>query len=139
MPCSGLIAGCSVDSLAPDVVAAVAKCTMKKRTVAQGLFNDHWIRDIQVSLSLSLSAHALGEYVSLRSKLQGVCLHQEIADKFTWKWSSNLQYSASSAYLAFFHGQCALLGAKDLSKMVDPARCKFFMWLGLLDHCWTSD
>jgi hypothetical protein len=126
-----------VDSLAPDVVTAVAKHTRKKRTVAEGLFNDQWIRDIQVSLSLS--AHALGQYVSLRIRLQGVRLYQEIADKFIWKWSSSHLYSASSAYLAFFHGQCALLGAKYLSKMVAPACCKFFMWLALLDRCWTSD
>jgi hypothetical protein len=115
-----------VDTLAPDVVAAVSKPTRKKRTVEEGLLNDQWIRDIQGSLS----AHALAKYVSLWSRLQGFQLHQEITDKFIWKWSSDHQYSASSAYRAFFHGQCALPGAKELGKMVTQLNANsLFGWL----------
>jgi hypothetical protein len=66
-------------------------------------------------------------------------LNPEIADRFIWKLSPNQQYSAACAYRAFFHGQCAISGAKELSKMIVPARCKFFIWLALLDRCWTSD
>jgi hypothetical protein len=83
----------------------------------------------------SLSARALGQYVSVWSRMQNASLNQEIADKFIWKWSSNQQYSAASAYRAFFHDHCAISGAKKLSKMVALARCKFFVWLALLDRC----
>jgi hypothetical protein len=39
------------------------------------------IRDIQGSLS----ARALGRYASLQNRMQGVCLHKEVVDKFLWK------------------------------------------------------
>jgi hypothetical protein len=42
-------------------------------------------------------------------------------------------------YRAFFFGQCAVLGTKELSKTAAAPRCKFFLWLTLLDRCWTSE
>jgi hypothetical protein len=42
---------------------------------------------------------------SIWERLQGLQLAQEQEDKFIWKWSSNQQYSASSAYKTFFLGQ----------------------------------
>jgi hypothetical protein len=95
-----------VQQLAPDVVAAVPKRITKLRRVSEGLLNDQWIRDIQGSLSIRALAH----YVVPWSKLQGFQLHQDLEDKFIWKWSPNQQYSASSTYRAFFYGQCALPG-----------------------------
>jgi hypothetical protein len=49
------------------------------------------------------------------------------------------QYLAASAYRAFFHGQCGMWGARELAKAAAPPRCKLFMWLTLLDWCWTMD
>jgi hypothetical protein len=60
-------------------------------------------------------------------------------DKFIWKWASNQQYSSASTYRAFFHGQCSILGAKELCKARAPPSCKVFFWLAILNHCWTSD
>jgi hypothetical protein len=40
----------------------------------------------------------------------------ETPDKFVWKWSPSQQHSAGSSYCAFFHGQCGVLGAEELSK-----------------------
>jgi len=45
-------------------------------------------------------------------KLRTVTLSPGIADKFIWKWTSDGQYSSSSAYRAFFAGSTTLLGAK---------------------------
>jgi hypothetical protein len=60
-------------------------------------------------------------------------------DKFIWRWSANQQYLASSAYHAFFHGQCGIPGAKELAKTRVVPTSKFFTWLALLDRCWTLD
>lgn len=49
------------------------------------------------------------------------------------------KYSASSAYRAFFTGQCGIPRAKELSKTRATPRCKFFFWLVLLGRCWTSE
>jgi hypothetical protein len=68
----------------------------------------------------------------------GVQLVATVEDRFIWKWTASQQYSAASAYRAFFHGQCGLPGARTLAKTRAPACCKFFIWLSLLDRCWTS-
>jgi hypothetical protein len=51
--------GASVDMLAPDVVTTVRRRVLKTRTVAEGLHNNQWIRDISGSLSIT----ALSQYV----------------------------------------------------------------------------
>jgi hypothetical protein len=38
----------------------------------------------------------------------------------------------------FFYDQCSILGAKEISKAVAPPHCKFFIWLAIMDRCWTS-
>jgi hypothetical protein len=79
--------------------------------VADALQNDRWIVDITGSLSITALVH----YVSVWTSMQEIQLDQGREDRFIWKWSSNQQYSASSAYRAFFHGQSSIPGAKELS------------------------
>jgi hypothetical protein len=112
------------------------KHTHDFRVVADALHNDRWIADIVGSLSVS----ALVQYVATWERIQNFQLVHDREDKFIWKWSGNQQYS-SSAYRAFFLGQCSIPGAKELCKTVAvaPPRCKFFIWLALLGRCWTSD
>jgi hypothetical protein len=71
--------------------------------------------------------------------MQGIQLDLGRDNKFVWKWTSNKQNSASSAYTTFFLGQSSIPGAKELYKIAAPPRCKFFIWLALLDRCWTSE
>jgi hypothetical protein len=47
--------------------------------------------------------------------LLSIQIDSRMPDRFIRKWPPSQQYSASSAYRAFFHGQCGLLGAKELS------------------------
>jgi hypothetical protein len=94
--------------------------------------NQQWIRDIAGALSVS----ALAQYVTLWSRLQDLHLQSEVDDTFIWKWAANHQYSASSAYRAFFHGQCGIHGARKLAKVKAPPSCKFFVWTALLGRCW---
>jgi hypothetical protein len=107
----------------------------RSRLVAHALPNDSWVSDITGSLTLE----ALAQYIDLWGRLQGVHLNEAVPDKFIWKWSLNQQYSASSAYRAFFLGQCGLPGAKELAKTRAPPSSKFFIWTALLGRCWTSD
>jgi len=62
-------------------------------------------------------------------------LSLNVPDRFTWKWTSDGQFTTASAYNAFFMGQHALPGAKVLKKTRAPGHCKFFLWLVLLDWC----
>jgi len=68
---------------------------------------DRWVRDITGSRTQQIML----EIVQVDEKLRAVTLTSGIADKFTWKWTSNGQYSSSSAYRAFFAGSTTLLGA----------------------------
>jgi hypothetical protein len=114
--------------------ATVNKRVAKTRTVTDALSGERWVRDISGSLSIP----DLQQYISLWSQLQGVQLTPFADDKFIWHWSTNQQYSAASAYRAFFLGQNAVPEAKELSKTKAPPKYKFFIWLVLMGHRWTS-
>jgi fumarate reductase subunit D len=45
----------------------------------------------------------------------------------------------SSAYQSMFIGQSTVLGAKEIWKVKAPGKCKFFLWLLVLDRCWTAE
>jgi hypothetical protein len=49
------------------------------------------------------------------------------------------RYSTSSAYHALFVGQSGIPCMSVLRKARAPPACKFFLWLALLDRCWTSE
>jgi hypothetical protein len=101
--------------------------------VAKALGHLQWVHDITGSLSMP----ALAQYLTLWAKLQQIHLSSSVDDRFIWKWSARQCYSASLAYKAFFQGQCGVPGAKVLCKARAPPQCKFFIWLSLLDRCWT--
>jgi hypothetical protein len=103
--------------------------------VVDTLYENQWIHDI----TGALSTMTLVQYVWLWERMQNVQLHQGSNDKFIWRWSQSQQYTASSAYQAFFHDQCGIPGAKVLSKIRAPLAAKFFIGLTLLGHPWTSE
>jgi hypothetical protein len=79
----------------------------------------------------------LSQYLHLRQRLQDRNLSQD-EDWVLWCWSTSGQYSARSAYQAMFVGQTAILGAKEIWKTKAPSKYKFFLWLLVLDMCWTA-
>jgi hypothetical protein len=127
--------GQCMSSLAPDLLLAVDKRDVKVRTVAQALQNNRWVADI----TGSLSALAIPQYLALWERSEGFHHDVSVPDRFCWKWTASGQYSASSAYRAFFLGQSGILGARELRKTRAPPPCKFFVWLALLGRCWTSE
>jgi hypothetical protein len=113
------LGGSCVADLAPLVVAAVRPHVRKRLLIMEGLQDDQWILDIVGSLSVP----ALAQYIAFWDCVQHIHLNNE-PDRFIWKWITNQQYSASSAYRAFFHGQCGIAGAKELSKVRAPLPAK---------------
>jgi hypothetical protein len=75
----------SITTLALDLLAAVGARCRGTQLVCEALQNDRWIADI----SGVLSVHALYQYVSTWSRLQGISLQQHVPDKFLWKWLAN--------------------------------------------------
>jgi hypothetical protein len=81
-------------------LAAVSKRVRKTKV---------WIHGITGSLStIGLSQHVL-----LWARLEGIVLHNNIPDKFIWKWSGNQQYSSASAYRVFFMANVAFPGPRN--------------------------
>ena len=101
----------------------------KKRSVAEGLGQDNWIRDIQLDLTAAL----LNEYVTLWVEIQNwqhdTTRDQTCEDVITWTRTSSGEYSASSAYNMQFDGGLGSWFPKKVWKVWAPSRCKTFMWL----------
>lgn len=114
----------TIGEFAPTVYTYVSKSRI---TVAEGLHNSRWVRDIGGSLSPS----ALHEYFALRQVLAQVKLQLGQPDEIVWSSTANGQYSASAAYGLFFLAKTKFGCGTTVWKARAPARCKFFMWLAL--------
>lgn len=66
-------------------------------------------------------------------------LQHEVPDQYRWKLTQSGVYTSKSAYAAFFVGTIKFAPWKRIWKSWAPLRCKFFIWLAFINHCWTSD
>ena len=87
--------------LEPMVVAAVRPRALRSRSVADGLHQNSWIRDI----SGTLSVVGIMQFLHLVDITDAQELHPENADEFSWIFSSSGAYSSKSAYRALFEGK----------------------------------
>jgi len=127
--------GKCIQELAPCLFNAVGCRTVKTRTVAQGLPNDSWVRDIKGALTVQV----ILDFFLVWDATRNLVLQNEVQDMFLWKWTNDHRFSTASAYRAFFIGQTEIPGAKILKKARAPGKCKFFIWLALHDRCWTAE
>jgi hypothetical protein len=93
------IDGRAISEIAPRLYECIPKRRRKVRTVADGLRANAWARDIQGVLGV----HEIGQYLQLWLLLQGTTLTDE-QDQLRCRWTADGTYSASSCYLASFHG-----------------------------------
>ncbi|RLN13367.1 hypothetical protein C2845_PM09G09680 [Panicum miliaceum] len=128
------IDGKSIGEIAPDLLAAVRPRTRKQRTIAQGLPNRAWVKDIIGALTVQV----IVQYLHVWSLLDGRQLNSSMDDRFLWKWTADRCFTTAPAYDAFFIGQHPIPGARFLRKNQALERCKFFVWLVLHDRCWTA-
>jgi hypothetical protein len=98
--------GCSILQLAPNLWNAVSPRIRKSRFVRDALSGRRWIRDITFARTVTVVV----QYLHLRDYLQNFHLSDE-PDILIWKWSSNGEFSSSSAYRAMFLGRTSLAGA----------------------------
>uniref|UniRef100_A0A453HCV5 Reverse transcriptase zinc-binding domain-containing protein n=1 Tax=Aegilops tauschii subsp. strangulata TaxID=200361 RepID=A0A453HCV5_AEGTS len=128
------IGGRSVREIAPLLYACIPKRRRKLRTVADGLADNRWARDIQGTVGI----HEIGQCLQLWHRIAGTTLSAE-PDCLIWRWSANGVYSAKSAYTATFAGSTTCAAWKLTWKHWAPPRIRFFHWLAHLDRCWTAD
>ena len=131
------IQGRSVSDLAPALLNAVRPRTHKMRKVVDGLHNNSWAKDIKGALTVQVILDYLLLWDTIRLWQQQ--RNSNTPDTFSWKWTADGQFTTASAYRAFFIGQHAIPGARQLTKSRAPGRCKFFLWLAIHDRCWTNE
>ncbi|WVZ75533.1 hypothetical protein U9M48_023578 [Paspalum notatum var. saurae] len=107
---------------APNLFRLVPKRVVKRRTVSQALTNRSWVADIRGALTVQWMDWSCG-----------------LIDQHHWKLSSSGCYSSKSAYDALFVGTIKFSSWKRIWKSWAPPNCKFFIWLAILNRCWTSD
>ncbi|WVZ70125.1 hypothetical protein U9M48_018818, partial [Paspalum notatum var. saurae] len=111
----------------PSLYSHVTKRAIKGRTVWDALENNAWVRDLRG-----------GGIGSCRSV--GVGLHRGVEDQHIWAPSSTGVFSTKSAYRCLFVGAIEFEPRKDIWKTWAPPRCKLvFIWLAVLNRCWTAD
>ena len=116
------------------MVAAVPTRARNIHLVADALVDHKWAHDIQGGLSLI----GLYELFQLADTLSDFVLAQE-DDSHIWRLDVSRQYTAKSAYLAFFNGAITFEPWRRIWKTWAPAKCKFFLWLAVRNRCWTAD
>jgi hypothetical protein len=63
----------------------------------------------------------------------------DIPDRFIWKWTASGEFSSASAYWVLFFGRSPLRGVSQLWKTKTSGRVRFFGWIVLHGHYWTSN
>lgn len=107
----------------------------KSRTVAEGLRDNAWVKDIRGGLSIQ----AYLDFFALWDLLSSIQLEPEVADTAVWWPAKNGTFSVKSAYYLLSAGRTRCLLGKIIWKSRAPERCKFFMFCAMKNACLTAD
>ncbi|TVU02441.1 hypothetical protein EJB05_52059, partial [Eragrostis curvula] len=113
----------------------VRKQAVASRTVKDALNELCWVRDIFGGLTVA----AIVDYLHLWDALHEFELQDDRPDKHIWTRTASGVYSTKSAYDAFLLGGIKFEPHKRLWKAWAPLKCKIFLWLAILNRCWTAD
>jgi hypothetical protein len=105
--------GQSIADLAPQLLEVIPVRKRRKRTVQEDLVNNVWVSDIQGGLPVGV----LVDYLRLWDILTNIQLQHGIEDRHIWRFSSNGQYSAKTAYEGFSLGQLFSDRGKNLEDL----------------------
>jgi hypothetical protein len=129
----GLTSGfSSITDSFPQLASFVKRSNL---TVAQALQGNRWVREINGGISTA----ALGQYLRLWDLLTQIRLNDAREDSLIWRHSTDGNFSTNSAYSMFFAANIRFPCDGAIWKSKAPARCKFFMWLVVHQHCLTAD
>jgi hypothetical protein len=126
--------GRSISEIAPQLYACIPKRRCKGRTIADGLQDHNWARDIHGTLGI----HEIGQYLTIWRQTERFTLTVQ-PDQIIWRWTANGRYTAQSAYLATFRDSPRCNAWKLIWKAWAPPRVKLFLWLANKDRCWTAE
>ncbi|KAE8781339.1 hypothetical protein D1007_45375 [Hordeum vulgare] len=104
---------------------------------SKALTRNAWIS--KIGNDFTVSAAHICQFFILWMLVSEVTLDNHMEDDIVWKQANDGVYSASTAYKAQFLG--LTLSPMDLMvwKAWVPPKVKFFAWLALQNHIWTTD
>ncbi|TVU32861.1 hypothetical protein EJB05_24623, partial [Eragrostis curvula] len=129
------IHGKSIMEIAPALMPFVKKRGWKKRTVRDALDDNRWRDDFGGGLPVL----AVWQCLQLWDILQGVTLSPDQSDTHIWIPESSGKFTTRSAYMRFFLGSTVFEPHKRLWRSWAPLKVKIFLWLAILNRCWTAD
>jgi hypothetical protein len=106
----------------------------KGRMVFTKLQNFNWIRNFRNINTPVL----LEDFVMLHMALSSITLSDQ-PDEILWRWMTNGQYTAASAYDCQFEGSMICFPTADVWKASTEPKCKLFVWLVLHNKILTAD
>jgi hypothetical protein len=110
----------------------------RRHSVHDGLLGNSWATDI----SGVLTVPAVVQYLRLWAAVAAVPFQEhgeESADKITWKWRGDGQFSSKTTYRMLFRGTVGLTGANLVWHSFAPLKFKMHAWLALRRRWWTAD
>ena len=127
--------GQCITVLAPRLFAAIPKRRTKQQTVQDALTNQTWISDIKGARTVGV----IVDYLLLWDVLSDFFLQPDVEDRHIWRFSSDGQYSAKTAYKGLFVGSTSFEPCERIWKTWAPPKCHFFVRLVAHNRCWTAD
>ena len=106
-----------------------------RRTVAEGITNNNWLRDVPGTLAYRGARECLALWAAIQSVDRAV----NSLDVFSWPWSRSGAYTASSTYGMLMQGQEGFPMAEAIWQSGAPPKTKLFLWLAVQKRIWTSD
>lgn len=129
------IKGQSAADLAPNLMPYLKKSAKRTRTVQQALQEDIWLSDF----ARGLPVQAIWEFMQLWDAVHEIELIEGIPDEHRWRFAASRKFSSKSAYRCFFIGSTNFEPHARLWRSWAPLRVKLFLWLAIMDRCWTAD
>lgn len=127
--------GESIVDLAPTLMPFVRKRGWRSLTVHDALHQDCRTQFI----CGGLSAVAVLQYFQVWVTVHSIVLHPEESDHDIWTPSSSGVFSTKMAYQHFFGPAISFEPYHRLWRSWAPLKVKMFIWLAIVNRCWTAD
>lgn len=126
--------GQAIKDIAPALIAFVSHRKLHQTTVAAGIHDRSWVRQIQGGITMP----ATREYLHVWDMVQQVQLNDR-EDQLVWRWTLDGTYSSKSAYRALHMASHPIPVCAGIWKTWEPLRVKIFLWLAIRGRHWTAD
>ncbi|KAE8791162.1 hypothetical protein D1007_34420 [Hordeum vulgare] len=125
-------AGMAPRDTPPNLFAGSSR---KGRTVHDALLRDNWVHDLQRNWRDDM----IDELINLSNLLDQTHLSTTIRDSIAWKLTTDVTYSARSAYLFQFECMINYNLYTSIWRTWAPPKCKIFLWMAMQKKILTAD